>query len=393
MNERGKLVTLIMIVFFSFMVVGCSDSSSGDEDRNDSAEVYSPWEIGPYPVGARTIVLVDHSRIDKIVGGPRTLVTEVWYPAVDTAAETPRSTLKDYFGDEFQDAIQQLLQEYHIEVSFSVVDEELLSHRNVPIRDGKFPVVIFSHGNGGVRFQSVYLTEFLASHGYIVLAPDHTANAAITIIDGQIILYDKDSFFYGMVDRVQDIEFMIDYLFSIDKAGSFLSGHMDLDHIGVAGHSFGSLTSISAASRDPRIKAIIPQAAPGFISDRFDVPALFMVGGKDQTVGVLANDIEKWEFNMDDGPAYFLNFVNAGHFTFSNMCDLAPNFGDGCGVDEKNGEVITYIDHTYAYKLIDYYAVSFLGYYLKGEKGYLKYLFENPDPNEIEFETNVVGAP
>ncbi len=386
-NKKIKVSFVLLLLLFLPFACG----KSGGEKSNGKTKIYSPWETGPYPVGSSTIVLVDSSRIDKITGSYRTLVTEVWYPAVDSAASTPHMKLKDYFGQNFQDAIKKLLDEFGISVSFSTMDKELMSHRNVPIREGKFPVIIFSHGNGGVRFQSLYLTEFLASHGYIVLAPDHTGNAAITIINGQIITYDKDSFFYGMAgDRVMDIEFIIDYLFSVAEKGSFLSGHMDLQHIGLAGHSFGSFTSISVASRDKRVKAILPQAAPGLISARFDVPAMFMVAGKDQTVKEEGNNLEKWEFNMNDGPSFFVDFVNAGHFTFSNMCDLVPDFGDGCGEEEKNGKIIKFVDYRYAAKLIDYYAVSFFNYYLKGEKEYMKYILHNPDPNEVKFETNLV---
>ncbi len=386
MSRRKSIFHFLILFLIIALIVSCSGRNNSSS--SSSEKIFSPWDIGPYPVGDTTIVLVDHSRIDKVTHSYRTLVTEVWYPAVDSAAETPQMTLKDFFGSDFQNALKKLLEEFHINITFSVLDKPLLSHRNVPIRKGKFPVVIFSHGNGGVRFQSLYLTEFLASHGYIVLAPDHTGNAAITIINGQIITYDQDTFFYGMVDRVQDIEFMIDYLFSVKDSGIFLSEHMDLDHIGVSGHSFGSYTSISAASRDGRIKAIIPQAAPGFISDKFNCPALFMIAGKDQTIQWTGSELEKWDFQMANGPAYFVDLKNAGHYTYSNMCELAPDFGDGCGVEEKDGKKITFIDPDYAHKLINYYAVSFLGYYLKGEKGYLKYLLRNPNPDEIEFETN-----
>lgn len=41
-------------------------------------------------------------------------------------------------------------------------------------REGeKFPLVVFSHGFRGCKTQSVYLTEELERHGYVVAAPDH----------------------------------------------------------------------------------------------------------------------------------------------------------------------------------------------------------------------------
>src|SRR5690606_1617654 len=43
------------------------------------------------------------------------------------------------------------------------------------------PLVIFSHASGGTRLQSIFFTEHLASHGFVVMAVDHLGN---TILDG-----------------------------------------------------------------------------------------------------------------------------------------------------------------------------------------------------------------
>lgn len=49
---------------------------------------------------------------------------------------------------------------------------------------GPFPLVVYSHGNGGLRYVSAFLTEHLASHGFIVVAPDHVGNTAIDSFAG-----------------------------------------------------------------------------------------------------------------------------------------------------------------------------------------------------------------
>src|ERR1041384_5814495 len=46
--------------------------------------------------------------------------------------------------------------------------------RAAPLRAGRWPLVLCSHGNGGSRHQNAFQTEHLASHGYVVTAPDHT---------------------------------------------------------------------------------------------------------------------------------------------------------------------------------------------------------------------------
>ena len=42
-----------------------------------------------------------------------------------------------------------------------------------PACDAARSVIVFSHGYSGIRFQSVFFTEWMASHGYLVVAPDH----------------------------------------------------------------------------------------------------------------------------------------------------------------------------------------------------------------------------
>ena len=49
---------------------------------------------------------------------------------------------------------------------------------------GPFPVVIYSHGSGGLRYIASDYTEAIASYRYIVVAPDHTGNTAVDRLVG-----------------------------------------------------------------------------------------------------------------------------------------------------------------------------------------------------------------
>ena len=49
-----------------------------------------------------------------------------------------------------------------------------------PVEGEKFPLILFSHGDGGVATQNLSQVEALVSNGYIVIAPNHTYNASIT---------------------------------------------------------------------------------------------------------------------------------------------------------------------------------------------------------------------
>ncbi len=51
---------------------------------------------GPFPVGVTTAVLVDSNRTDAFTKEPRTLVTEIWYPATDDARQSPKNKYSDF---------------------------------------------------------------------------------------------------------------------------------------------------------------------------------------------------------------------------------------------------------------------------------------------------------
>jgi predicted dienelactone hydrolase len=62
-----------------------------------------------------------------------------------------------------------------------VFDIELFptpAYRDVARAPGSFPLVVYSHGSGGIRFENLALAVHLASHGYIVVAADHPGRHA-----------------------------------------------------------------------------------------------------------------------------------------------------------------------------------------------------------------------
>jgi predicted dienelactone hydrolase len=65
------------------------------------------------------------------------------------------------------------------------------TYRDVDRAAGQYPLVLFSHGNAGIRFQSLFLAAHLASHGYIVASPDHQGTRSSTslagVIDPQVV--------------------------------------------------------------------------------------------------------------------------------------------------------------------------------------------------------------
>ena len=160
-----------------------------------------PDEPGPFPVGRTSFEIVDATR------GDRTLPVDVWYPAVDDGS--PAS------------AYDLLLA--------AIVSPLALA--DPPVAPGPLPLLIFSHGSGGVRFQSYFLTELLASHGFVVAAPDHVGNSATDIFLPVPPPFETK-------DRPLDVSFLITRMLekSADPNDPFF-GRLDGVRIGVLGHS------------------------------------------------------------------------------------------------------------------------------------------------------------
>jgi predicted dienelactone hydrolase len=152
--------------------------------------------------------------------------------------------------------------------------------REVPVKiyfprtgDGPFPLIIISHSLGGSRESYEYLGRHWASYGYISVHVQHHGSD-VTVWQNTSQAFDKMRKVVkdagNAVNRTQDVSFAIDKMESLNGEPGALKGRIDLDHIGMAGHSFGAWTTMAVAGQtfigpkgeemnlaDPRVKAAI----------------------------------------------------------------------------------------------------------------------------------------
>lgn len=264
-----------------------------------------PASPGPYNVGARTYDVPDPKKPG------RTLKTEVWYPTrqqPNPNADRPPA------------------------VALSV------ALRDAAPAEGPFPCVLFSHGLMAVREQSCFITEHLASHGYIVVSPDHPSTSVRHFQPSRIL--------ESALERPRDMSMLLDWLLAQarDPSSPFF-GKVRGEKVAAAGHSFGGYTALalggaSVATReavkrfgrtdlppeidlgDQRVRAVIAYAPefrrtfdPSGIA-RLVAPTLVFAGTVDQVT-----PLEKHQapiFEHLGGPAYLAVIRGGTHYSFNN---------------------------------------------------------------------------
>jgi predicted dienelactone hydrolase len=211
-------------------LAGCGGADAFDP----SAVVRDPAVRGPWQVGVTTIEVADPAW------PTRTLTVEIWYPAT--------------FADDAPRDVQ-------LGIELSSVRGAVADPRGAP-----FPLVGFSHGNQGARFQSVYLTEHLASHGYVVVGPDHVGNTFGDQADERAVEV--------MHARPHDVKRAIDAAVAHAAAAADpLAGMIDPATIAMVGHSYGAYTTLVLAGARlelPALRAACAADPGGLVCDAVD---------------------------------------------------------------------------------------------------------------------------
>ncbi|PAD74981.1 alpha/beta hydrolase family protein [Paenibacillus campinasensis] len=222
---------------------------------------------GPHGVGTTSLILVDERRDEPHTEDPsdhRRLALQIWYPA--SVEERPHDKRADYI-EHLPVILEGLEQAISIPPFLMSQLRYVKTHAyweaEVALDQERYPVLLFSHGLTGFRNQNTFQVEDLASRGYIVVGIDHPYDAAAVVFPDHTAMLKLDNLSgfeaYEAKNRlwVEDIKFVLDYLERVSPAEEehFLSGRMDMDKVGMFGHSFGGATAAQMLMEDPRIKA------------------------------------------------------------------------------------------------------------------------------------------
>jgi len=255
-----------------------------------------PAPTGSFSVGTRVFNWEDNKREEwftKKEGDFRKIVVQVWYPT-DEVTGVPVPYL-DFAQQRLKPISEQVELPPFMIKHIQDVNSNSYMDASLKSTTKPYPLVIFSHGLGGMRMQNTIQMEELASRGFIALAMDHPFDANITLFnDGSSA--DYRSAIEGEVTtevfwdirlpqintRVADVSFVLDYIKDIQGGDDSFWNMIDLERVGIMGHSFGGGTAIVASSRDTRLDACIAldgwlvPIEQSIIKNGLNIPFLFM---------------------------------------------------------------------------------------------------------------------
>jgi predicted dienelactone hydrolase len=227
---------------------------------------------GPLAVGTTSFSWSDPERPERYgdrPGVPRELVAQVWYPADPAAAVEPAPWVAepDRFGALVAAALDLpsfALDHLGLISSYATTDAP-----GAEAAAASRPLLLYSHGWRGFRTIHSTLLEELASHGYVVVALDHTHGSVASVFpDGRVTPLDPQALPDDVPQDVRDdagVELVATFARDLAAAVDHLElalppevmATVDLDRVGLLGHSTGGGAAILACSQLPSCAAVV----------------------------------------------------------------------------------------------------------------------------------------
>lgn len=365
MSTRPVRFARVVAVVATLAIVTVACGSSSGSSSSTTTPTIVPAAEASFGVGFRQMTVKDPA-------GKRDLAVDVWYPTAKGTTGTA--------------ARYALLPTAYIDSKVAIADATMAA-------GAPYPLIVYSHGSGGQNFIASFLTEELASQGFVVVAANHTGDTAIDRATNTSVVPDQND-----LNRPADVTRVIDDVLARSNSGNdFLSGHVDASRIGLVGHSYGGYTAVATVSGhttplgsvepDRRVKAIVGQApytlrlTPAEMAlDK--VPTMLISGTKDITTPTATNAMVAFQ-SITGPPVVLVEITGAAHQSFTDVCtylDQIPKLPDAPAfvvstiqVQAKEGCGPEFIAYARGIELTNILTVAFLRTYVAGEIGYDAY--------------------
>lgn len=237
------------------------NSAPSTVSSTEKIELLKP--SGKFPIGRKFFYWTDESRAETITDEPddkRKLFVQIWYPA-----KKGGKIAAEYFPN-----LEELRAPDQTNNNLRTVKTHAVQNAKIAAAKTKFPVIIFSPGLGSSPFSYTAIIENLVSHGYVVAAINHAYDSGdFKFSGGETIRFasqkwnrevpkdwtaeQRNEFFdERRIGWAKDISFVADQLEKLEES---FKNRLDLQNLGVLGHSFGGQALTIACASDARFKA------------------------------------------------------------------------------------------------------------------------------------------
>ncbi|HUG34869.1 MAG TPA: hypothetical protein VMJ90_08875 [Anaerolineales bacterium] len=335
-----------------------------------------PAPSGPYSVGTRIYELTDDSRREIYSGQneARRIMIQVWYPS-EAGSSSERARWMENAEIYAPAVANQIDMPPFFLDHLALVKVPAYKNAEPAKTDQPFPVILFSHGWNGFNAQNTGQVLELASHGYVVVGVQHAYGAVITVFpDGTVANNNPAALPDGapqdeyeaaahiLADQwAGDLGFTLDDLKiqNEDQAGPFYN-LLDLNRVGVYGHSTGGGAAVQFCGTDPRCIALLgmdPFMRPvsyEVIDSGLSQPSFFMFSQSwaDDT-NSRNNELFNRFYPHVVNPLGVVAIEGAAHYDFSDLpllSPLAPQLGLKGPI---NGKLVTSIVNDYLLLFFD----------------------------------------
>ena len=295
------------------------------EHRRDTT---LPAPTGPLAVGRLSDVWSDPAT-------RRELLAWTWYPAVAPQSPAP----VEYLPAPWRTATER----QRVALINTLLTRDLSRVRAHSIRDAtvspqqdSYPVIVMI---GGLNFTT--LAEDLASHGYVVVSIEAPHRSGLVVFpDGRVIERapennpdlvsgeQREQLAVRLVDAGSaDIGWALDQLGRLntaDPSGPWF-GRLDLQRVGVLGHSLGGAIALQFCHDDPRCQAVIDiDGAPhgSVVKEGITQPLLFLLsdhsGESDAATRQIQANIRAVRERLPGDRSVEITVRGANHYSFSD---------------------------------------------------------------------------
>lgn len=374
-----------------------------------STDLWPGLDPGPHPVGFQVHHVYDHSRtfgpvqatpegFPALPAGSRPMQITVWYPAAPTA-DSERVERWEYLAlketafdfslvggiskKEVFDGSRAAMQREGLDVAplETLLLTQTLAMRDANPAEGSFPLLVYGAGSESPGWDNFVLCEYLASHGYVVVAtPSFGKSSPLMTVD-----------FDGLEAKTRDHEFALAYVWDFPP--------VDRDRVGSLGWSLGAVSAAKFAMRDSRVGAVAAldgsmaygayrtaaDWSPDYDYDRLRVPFMYL---SQRVTGPRSFGFLDELSHVD---TYLLELLELTHPDFSALHILRDIHvkGDRAQRDRRT------IERGYA--AVCRYTRAFFDAYLKGNDAARRLLAGTPEEDRfagvLTIEPRVVSGP